>query len=281
MTTIPFIIQAGMSTEDYQQKNSHYVKKRIDKQPAGLNFYEYRWPVKENGQVRVDAGSASFLIPNVLSIVGTEDTEALSRGIYDFSINSGLTPDEFIEHDQARILLMSHLQSLLTLGWKPYLEFHIYPRLSGKQSFQFAIEDGFYTPDPTYTPDLDEWMKLKYGGTWTFFNEKVFLEVRLRRESQFIDVNRPGVYLLTHTVLTNEAKAQSYFKGEERYKWQSLWADEIKKDKRKRYEKEVELIQQGYRINTRYVDPIIHPDDPIEPEDVEELLAIIEQHAIE
>ncbi|MEW4365704.1 hypothetical protein [Aliikangiella maris] len=277
----PFIIQAGMSVEDYQQKNSHYVKKHIDKQPAGLNFYEHDWPVNSKGQVRIEAGSASFLIPNVLSIVGTEDAEFLSRGIYDFSVNSGLTPDEFIEHDQARILLMTHLQSLLTLGWKPYLRYHTYPRLLGKESFAYAIENGIYTPDPTYIPSLEEWMKLRYGGSWVFYYNDDFLEVSFERHSKFMKVEEPGVYLATHTLITIEAKGKNHFKDKERDNWQSLWVDIVKKFKKQRYEKEVELIQQGYRINTRYVEPKIHPDDPVEPDDVDELLAIIEQHAIE
>ena len=34
-----------------------------------------------------------------------------------------------------------------------------------------------------------------------------------------------------------------------------------------RYQKEVELIKQGYHINTQYVEPKIHPQDSVEPEE--------------
>ncbi|MET1254924.1 hypothetical protein [Aliikangiella maris] len=277
----PFIVQAGMSTEDYQQKNSHYVKKRIDKQPAGLNFYEYRWPVKENGQVRVEAGNASFVIPNVLSTVGILDAERPEAGIYDFGINSGFTSEEFIEHDLARTTMMNHLNSLIVAGWKPYYRYFSSPRLLGKQSFEFAIEDGFYSPDPTYTPTLEEWMKLEFGGVWSFYYQDNFLEVSFDRNSRFLKATEPGVYLVTHKLISRDEKGRSLYQGEERDKWQSLWSETVKEYKSKRYEKEVELIQQGYRINTRYVEPKIHPDDPVEPDNVDELLAIIEQHAIE
>ena len=49
-----------------------------------------------------------------------------------------------------------------------------------------------------------------------------------------------------------------------------------------RYQKEVELIKQGYHINTQYVEPKIHPQDPVEPEadddEARALLDFIQKH---
>jgi hypothetical protein len=55
-------------------------------------------------------------------------------------------------------------------------------------------------------------------------------------------------------------------KFEQRDTWKQHWAPIIKKLKTLRYKKEAELMDKGYVIDTNYQDPIIHPNDPIEPD---------------
>ncbi len=280
MPTSPFQIQAGMSLSDYHQRNQLYIEKTIDKQPAGLNFYKHRWSVQRHGNVEISHGKYSFIIPYVLSLTGVEDADFPERGIDDFSIRSSITANEFINHDEARVRLNQTLQELVSLGWQPYIEYYSDPRLSGQQSFLYAIQDGGYAPDPMYMPTLDEWMDFEFGQSWVFHANDVFIKVNFRRNSQFLEKEGKGVYLLNFTILTKEARARNYFQGDERERWQELWVESIKNDKLARYKKEVELIKKGYHINTQYVEPKIHPDDPVEPEgeEVEELLAFIQQN---
>ena len=55
-------------------------------------------------------------------------------------------------------------------------------------------------------------------------------------------------------------------KFEQRDTWKQHWIAVIKKLKTRRYKIEAELRDKGYTIDTSYQDPIIHPDDPIEPD---------------
>ncbi|WP_444997040.1 hypothetical protein [Aliikangiella sp. IMCC44359] len=278
MPTPPFYVQVGISPDEYNQRNPLYIKKSIDKQPAGLSFYEQNWSSKQKGTIHVEHGQHSFTIPFVLSSTGTEDTEYPDRGIDDFSINSSLQTEQFINHDEARLRFTETLQNLVHLGWQPYVKFYSEPRLSGSQSFQYAIEDGSYAPDPLYIPTLDEWMQLGSGHRWAFHVDDVFIIVSFRRKRQMMEKDGQGVYLLNYQILTSEARARNRFEGDDRERWQTLWVDAIKKDKMLRYQKEVELIKQGYHINTQYVEPKIHPDDPVEPEDAKALLDYIQQN---
>ena len=272
--TAPFYVKAGISSAEYNKRNEQQTKKSIDKQPAGLNFYEQRWQSKPRGAVHVEHGDYSFTVPHVLSTMGTEDTLYLDRGIYQFSIRSGLSADEFIDHDEARIEMMALLQSIVATGWHPHTELYK-PRLLGKNSFYYRLEDSsLYTPDPMYTPTLEEWMALDTDSDWTFYIEDVFLTVNFRRRLNHKGNNELGVYLLTFTLTTRDEKARKPLSGNDREQWLSLWVENTKVRKIRRYKKEVELIKRGYHINTDYVDPIIHPDDPVEP-DSEEALALL------
>ena len=274
----PFIIKAGMSSQEYNQRNSTFINKKIDKQPAGLNFYEQSWSVSEYGLVQVEHSDKSFRIPFVLSSTGIEDTEFSERGIDEFTVQASITGNEFIEHEQARTQFMKMIQDIIALGWQPYHEFHSDPRLMGKQSFQYAIKDGSYSPDPMYMPGLDEWMALEAGRSWALYHGDVFLNVSFRRNRKFMDKDGPGVYLLTFKLMTRDALARDYFEGSEREQWKNLWSESIKKYKVMRYQEEVELIKQGYHINTQYLDPQIHTNDPVEPDDVDDLLDFIKQY---
>lgn len=276
----PFYIKAGMSPKEYNQRNAVHAKKNIDKQPAGINFYEQSWNGKQKGTVQVDHGKYSFSIPNVLSSTGTEDTELPEDGIYKFSINSGITPDEFIAHDQARIQFMKFIQDIVALGWQPYIGYFSQPRLSGRDSLLYAQKKPSYAPDPLYTPTLDEWMALRSNQSWVFHRDNIFLTVGYRRDNQFLEKDGAGVYLLTFRVMTRDAHARNYFQGDERDRWKDLWIETIKKTKIMRYKKEVELIKEGYHINTEYVEPKIHPQDPVEPDgdETRALLDYIQQH---
>jgi hypothetical protein len=271
-----FYVKAGISPDEYNQKNQLHPKKSVDKQPAGLNFYKQRWNNLQLGNVHIENDRFSFEVPHVMSLTGVADVEYLERGIDEFTVRSGINPDEFIGHDQARIQFMKILKNLLELGWQSYIEFHADPRLSAKESFTYAIEDGAYAPDPSYVPTLDEWMALGSGQGWVFYADNVFMEVMFRRNSQHMDKNGEGVYLLTHTILTKDARVRNYFQGKEREQWETLWVESIKKDKIMRYEEEVNLIKQGYYINTQYVEPKFHPSDPVEPEKTDEVKALLD-----
>ncbi|VAW68845.1 hypothetical protein MNBD_GAMMA09-1072 [hydrothermal vent metagenome] len=261
-----FYIKAGISPDEYNRHNQLFSRKGVNSQPAGLNFYESNWRSEEKACVKLDNAAYSFIIPNVLSTTGVQDIAFPERGIDTFRVNSGITADEFISHDQARILIMKMIQNFVMSGWKPYIEFYSDPRLSGQESYKYTILDGSYSPDPMYTPTLDEWMTTGSGHGWVLHAENVFMDVRFRRNSQHMEKKGQGVYLLSFKFKTLHANARDHFQEDEREQWLNLWVEKITQSRLMRYKLEVELIKQGYHINTQYIEPVIHPQDPVEPQ---------------
>lgn len=237
----------------------------VDEQPAGLNFYELDWRNDAPGNITIDHNQYSFSIPYVLSVVGTENADFPEKGIARYFISSGITATDTMSHDEARLTLSAFLQELVDKGWRNSL-FYSVPRLKGKQSYDYAINQFVYPPDPNYTPNLEQWMALGSDAMWLLYANNLIMEVTFRRDSKKMDPDKPGAYLLSFSIYGVEKYAKDHFESTERDRWQALWVDEIKRLKSERYATEKQLIEQGYTINTDYQDPIIHPDDPVEPD---------------
>ncbi|MCX4028571.1 hypothetical protein H0A36_14565 [Endozoicomonas sp. SM1973] len=248
-------------------KRLHLDKKNIDKQPAGLNFYEKHFKSGQRPTIQIEHDQYSFDIPFALSFLGTENVDYLERGISSFDINSGFANYfEPIHHDKAKTLFMNRVQKLLALGWQQYIHYGD-PRLKGKDSYRFIAEgeEVIYGPDPSYIPTLEEWMTLDTDHTWTLYVDGLFLNIGFRRDRKRMDPDKPGAYLINYEVYGKEEHAENQFMGEDRKKWRELWVEDMKQSKRLRYEIEAELKTKGYTIDTSYKDPIIHPEDPVEP----------------
>ena len=256
-------ITLGETGQTFLQSNKLPEKGTVDKQPAGLNFYEYSWNVRTPGQVVVNDKAYSFTIPYVLSITGTEDAAEIDQGIQKFSINAGITADDLIDHDKARVEFSGFLQKLKNSGWKTVIAYED-PRLAGEDAFKYYLEDKFYSLPLDYIPTLDEWMKIK-TGSWHLYAGSNFLDVTIRRDSQRVNISEPGAYLISFNLLTSTQKAKNQFDAEEIGHWQELWVDKIKSLKKERYAKETELTQRGFTIYTEYEEPKIHAADPVEP----------------
>ena len=254
-------IKIGEQGAQFLQRNN-LPENFVTKQPAGLNFYRYRWPAAAQGVAIVEHGSYGFQIPHALSIVGMEDVDHLDEGLADFTINAGITAADTLSHDEARREFMAMLQKLLAVGWKPLIPYG-YPRLSGEEAFRYYEEDDSYGLPPNYTPTLAEWMRIDFDN-WYLYADNVFLEIKFRRGVESQD---PAVaaYLVIFNVHSAEAEAKAQFEGEDREHWRDLWVNQIKALKKERYAKESELKARGFTIFTEYQEPKLHPDDPVEP----------------
>ncbi len=256
-------IKLGETGAQFLQRNHLPAKGHINKQPAGVNFYEHDWKTRAPGTVMVEHGIFSFQIPYALGVMGAEDVERMASGLEYFSISAGITSADTILHNNARQEFIALLQKLLHLGWKPLFSYN-YPRLTGEQAFQYYQEDDNYGIPPDYIPSLDEWMQIK-SGYWRLYAKNVFLKINFQRDRTRMDPNKPGAYLFSFGLRTQEEYARSNFFGEERAQWQDLWVEKIKTMKKERYSKESILIKRGFTIYTEYDEPEIHPADPVEP----------------
>ena len=256
-------IKVGDLGEQFLHRNNLPAKGHVNKQPAGINFYRYDWNTKSLGMVFVENGSHSFQIPFALGVMGAEDVSRVADGITEIDVSAGIYATDTIMHDEARRKFIVLLQNLTKLGWKPVIAYED-PRLSGEQAYKYYVEDNYYAFPLSYSPTFEQWMRIS-TARWYLHADGVFLEVNFQRDSSKMDPNQPGAYLFSFNLQSKEEKAKAHFEGDDRDHWQELWVDKIKSLKKQRYEKEKELVKNGYTIFTDYEEPKIHPADPVEP----------------
>lgn len=253
----------GESGASFQARNASTTKKKIDKQPAGIDFHKMHWNSNEQAVVQIDHGAFSFNIQFAELLQGAEDHDFLSEGINDMYIASGLSAEPKIAHDEARLKFMAIVQNLRQLGWEHYTPY-ICPRLKGEQAVIYALEDSYCSFPPDVAPTLEQWMKID-RGVWRLHADGVFIKITFERDRNLMNPNELGAYLLSFTLIDKNLKGRNEFEGEDRAHWQDLWVESIKDSKKRRYSEEAELIKRGFTIDTQYQDPKVHPADPVEP----------------
>ena len=243
-------IKVGEQGAQFLQRNNLPAKGHIDKQPAGLNFYQYRWPVTNQGAVMIEHGIYSFQILHALSVMGNEDVDHSDAGLAKFRVGAGITAADTVLRDEARREFIKLLQKLLALGWKPFISYS-HPRLLGKEAFSYFEENPYtFSPPVNYSPTLEQWMRIDYDD-WSFYADDVFLNIKFRRGVESKDPTM-AAYLFSFELHSKEEEAKSQFEGRDRDRWQDLWVDKIKSMKQERYAKEKVLIKRGYTIYTKY-----------------------------
>ncbi len=103
----------------------------VDKHPTGISFYQRNWMRGNLGTVEFVHGKYSFVIDNVLSVLGVADKDR-SDGIYDWNISFGVSPEQADTHEAALARVMKLLSELRARGWVRYISIG-HPRLTGKQ----------------------------------------------------------------------------------------------------------------------------------------------------
>lgn len=257
-------IKIGISSKDYIAINNLNRKKSIDAQPAGLNFYDTDWPQSAQGIIYLDNGDQSIEFNHVIGVTGTENVDFLDQGISDFDIRAMVNDVELTDHDKVRNYIFSLLEKLIDAGWLPYISPSM-PRLSGEHGMRYITEkDGLISPPIDYRPSLEEWMGRNFSG-WKLYANGAFMTISLRRDSSRMVIDQPGAYFMAISIESELTFAKGHFESDDRENWQELWPETIANLKKERYKIERELLKDGYKIDTDYIEPIIHPADPVEP----------------
>ena len=257
MSQVPTLIRLG----NPQSSDLNGPGSSVDNHPTGAKFYQRDWQRGDLGTVQFVSGNHRFVIDNVLSMIGFA-AENVPEGIYEWSINFGVSPEQADTHEAARDRVMTLLAQLRSLGWKHYID-SFDPRLSGKQAWIYAASDAAdweYSLDSTYMPSMDEWMKAKRKfPRWVFYADGAYLEVSLM-ESNMGGFVGNSTYLLTVDVKSEYAfYGLGYFPGnaEKIHNWKALLPAELEKYQAMRLKTEAALGAQGYAIDTTYQDPPI------------------------
>jgi hypothetical protein len=227
----------------------------VDRQPAGLNFYELQWSTQAMGAVIVEQGKLRFGIANVISVTSTEDMAFREEGIAEIKINSAITNSQTISHDEARLKTFAYLQKINEAGWKTTVPRSV-ARLRGKEMNNYLLKMGEYTTlDINYVPTLSEWMRYKDLTTWAFYADHAYLTVQITREGTLTDPLRPGAYLLSTNLQNEEEHFRGYVDGLDRAHWRDVLPRQIAAVQQLRNKMEAALSLEGFTIDESYVDP--------------------------
>ena len=268
----PLVFTVGENPTDFIQRMKNVGQPiGVDRQPAGLNFYTIDAPQGTRKIARIEHGPYSFEIPPVMGFMGVESMRLPELGIklLDFTF---VRKDDGQKntHEQAREFFIGYIKMLADLGWQRFINTSE-PRLSGLQSYQYILEDNdYYVPDLNVEPSLKTWKAMGNTHIWTLYADNLFMDIKYRRKQDPSDKNKTpnesAYYIFSLEITTKDEFAKGYMKFEQRDTWKKHWIPVIKKLKTRRYKIEAELRDKGYTIDTSYQDPIIHPDDPIEPD---------------
>jgi hypothetical protein len=268
----PLVFTVGENPTDFIQRMKNIRQPiGVDRQPAGLNFYTMKSQQGTRQVARIEHGQYSFDIPPIMKYMGTEDADLPELGIKLLRFTFVRKDDgQKNTHEQAREFFIGYIKMLADLGWKRFIS-PSEPRLSGPQSYQYMLEDDhYYVPDLTVEPSLKTWKAMENSHIWTLYADDLFMDIKYRREQDPSDKNKTpnesAYYIFSLEITTKDEFAKGYMDFENRATWKQHWASEIKPLKTLRYKIETELRDKGYTIDTSYQDPIIHPDDPIEPD---------------
>ena len=252
----PITIQLGQTGESFVLANGQ-DRVHVKREPAGANFYKTRWSRNQLGVIKVDHSTHSFMIGDVMSCTGIEDMDFPQEGISDFYFNIAIATPEAIPHLEARDRIFKLLHMLQAAGWRRYIE-QSAPRLKGVAALEESIRQlGNYRLDPNYLPTLQEWMRLDDGTGWEFCADGIYLTVEFWRDSQRMDPDKPGAYILSFELKTEDVNYRQGLDREERKRWWELWPEYEKSARHDRAEAEAKARAQGLSIDTTYTDPPI------------------------
>ncbi|MFI8146389.1 hypothetical protein [Acinetobacter sp. ABJ_C5_2] len=225
-------------------------------------FYNKGWD-KNPIDVRIEHGKNSITLHHVIGVqTGAADGNTLITG-YD-NISAGLSNDDTMSHDQARLAMLAILKDLKNKGWQRYISLSD-PRLTGKDAWNYAKKELYiYELDPDYVYSLDEWMQLKDGARWLFQANGIYLTIQMYREQSKMDPQQPGEYFVRYEFESEKEYYAPYFKDDDLKKsalnqarWVSLYPGIKKEMNQIRVKTEAELKAQGVQIDTSYQDPAL------------------------
>lgn len=226
--------------------------------PSGAKFYQREWMEGGLGVVQFVHGKHSFVLDNVLSVLGSADKDVPS-GIYDWKVNFGVSPEQADTPEAALETVMRLFSNLRAAGWVRYVDVD-YPRLIGAQAWKYRGVKSIYPLDPSYKPSIEEWKATaKAMPKWKFYADGVYLKVSLVEGNAGAGGDKKA-YLLSIEAMDEYAfYGLGFFPGdaEKIHNWKELLPAELQKYHSDRLKAEAALKDQGYAIDTTYQDPPI------------------------
>jgi hypothetical protein len=249
------ILKINEAATEYVERNKDLIK--IVNRPPGVKFYTARWDQKKSGTAIFEHKDNTLSVGNVISITAMNNSSPSEEGLTKFHINSGLTPTDLIDHDQARKEFVLILKNVRKTGWNIFIN-EGDPRLRGKAMLDFVLsESPVSSMDADYEPTFAEWMNIPSNRPWHFYANHVYLTISFTREPTLLDPQRPGSYLISYTIESENEHYRSYITPKQKAQWKSALPSHLEYLPAMRTKKESEFRARGIKIDETYQDPPI------------------------
>jgi hypothetical protein len=248
------IVLIGESSARFLKRNP--VGVRVNRQPAGLDFYSMDWNKSPHANVKVERGPHSFTVPNVTGIQASEDQgELKAEGFADYTIYSVLSESDSLPHEEARNRIHGILNTVMNAGWTQLIEPGD-PRLMGRERLEHTLRTSNLNGlDAAYVPTMSEWMRLADRTPWRFYVDGIYMEVFFSRDPKLMASDKPGAYLLTIELQTAQEYFRRFVDPKDRSKWKTLVPGILKDVAHQREQQEDALKAQGLKIQEDYQNP--------------------------
>ena len=246
-------VHLGEQGEAFAERYPNQV--RINRQPAGLDFYRIDWNSPAKGIVTFKHGKHTFTVENVLDVSGYQNIDFPKEGMPELDITASITGPDGIYHDEARKKIFAVLQQISQAGWRIFID-RGDPRLRGKDAFNYVMTTSHYsTLDSSYVPTFEEWMRIESRTAWKFYADHVYLEVNFTREHTLTDPTKPGAYLINFNFQNEAEHYRGYVGPDNRKRWKELLPAELARLVPMRAEAEAKMRAMGVKIDETYQDP--------------------------
>lgn len=240
------------SPKEFTNTNKDIIK--VITRPPGVNFYKMKWGNENLGMVTFKHGENTFSVEHVISANAVDNRRSPDEGLIEFNVYAGIGDTDLIGHDDARKLFISALQRIRKAGWKIFIN-EGDPRLRGKAMLDFALsESPASSLDADYEPTFVEWMKIPSDMQWQFYVNHAYLTISFTREPTLLDPHKPGSYLITYTLQSENEHLRNYVTPKQKDYWKSALPLQLEYLPAMRKAKESELRAQGVEIDETYMD---------------------------
>lgn len=250
----PLIIRLGETGEAFQKRVSSGV--RVNRQPAGIDFYGLDWDRAPYALIRFVQGDHSLDVQHVNGVQTSEDRETFKEeGFTEWTVHALLDPAQELSHGDAEVRIHRWLRAAMDAGWRQYVD-GADPRLRGQDRLNIVLQGSTWVGlDARHEPSLQDWLRIPDRTPWKLCVEGAFMEVSFTRQALPKSDGSKAVYLMTFNIKSQNEYLRGGVESDHMAQWRDVLPGVLQRAAAQRAKEERVLSERGVAIDEGYADP--------------------------
>ena len=272
--------------ESFRQAHAHVDDVTAPSDVVG--FMELRWWTADQlGTVTIDHGGHKINFPHTIFALGSSWPDYPEEGVTGLALHTGITAPEYVRHEEAWEKWQALLKHVQENGWQGMI-YDYNARVLGVEAYNYTMSNKISNGvniDPSYDLNYVQWQNLlnkESSLAVYFYQDGAYLSLLLSKEivtedqlaAKKLDLNLDEwgqyiIYVEFHTarysasnailssLLKNGTNTETELKV--RQNLPLYWQELRQRYAKEREEAEQKAIQQGFKIDTKYLSPDITP----------------------